>query len=144
MSFEFRDGHYCIGVWFASGFMPFGGPFGSKGVQQGDVMMAIFREGPSAEEGKFRYTGQYRFRYYNPASVDPDDGLDRKKWYSMEFEDTSDELVEAKMNGFAQKAFGLVGPVDHVQMMTSDCNAIIERISSRPWCHLSSVEDEKS
>lgn len=117
---DVKPGRYFVGVWFVSG-----------GERQMDWMATLFRD-----PGETRWTMRSRFRYYAPASKDPNDGKDERSNHEGAIEGSEKEVM-AKIDYVANALVTASGmQLDYVPMMTDDAEAIIERLRSKPWCHV--------
>jgi hypothetical protein len=120
---EFRDGRYCLAVFFI------------YGKEHRDWMASIWRD----EEGPWCI--EYRFRYYaeDDGKRDSFDGRDRKSWYDLKVprEEPEAELIrkitlvaEELVRGGYNDRYDLV-------MIRSDRGVDgIKAIAARPWAHV--------
>lgn len=130
---EMKPGRYFVGVWFAG-----------NGTTA-DWMAALFRDEQPIQPfstGEFRWEFRFRFKYYHPdydkQAFDTKD--DRSNFQVKGFVGT-----EAHVLGLCEKIAAIVflelyQKTDFVLLMTSDAATIIERLKTRPWCHVRMTE----
>jgi hypothetical protein len=125
---ELTDDNYVVGIWFISGAIP--------GSGQGDILLCLYR----SPDGS--YEVRYRFRYYNPESVDPNDGKDRKYFCNLRFAAMPEDEEAEKMDTFARSIGTIVGEVDFIPVHGPGISAL-PALMSRPWVHAGPMESQE-
>ncbi len=126
---ECRPGRYYLGAWFL---------YDSDSLPSQDWFGAVFREA-----NDLRWTLRYRHQYFT--SNRPWHENDRRSNYEMILgEIVSEPEMLRKMDKFVDELCRRGGfRKDFVYFGTDDGEAIVERISARPWAHPKFTEQPK-
>lgn len=124
--------NYVYGIWFV-------------GNPRGDWLGQLYKD---SSDGQWVF--KYRFRYYDHADPDNDafSGKDKKSWYAFGYNGTDDKIpsmvahMEATLFRFLEMRYG--HKIDFVDLQCrEDDPSFMEKLSSRPWCHVQSVTPEE-
>lgn len=125
----FTETSYIEAVWYVAG-------------EGFDVLGNVYQDAPGQA-----WRAYYRFRYYNPESVNPFDQKDRKSSYSATAVDGSSESRD-KLSAAFDFVFGCMAEsmksVVQKVVIRGDSEAFQREMSKRAWAHIKKVPMPKT
>ena len=113
---EFND--QLLAIWFL--------PIDEKR----DWMAGVSR----VDAGRFRFV--YRIRYYNPKSVNPHDGMDRRSEYSATIDGVDEAMAMEKLRTIARLLTEHAeGPLYELIRGARTVDEFAEELMRQPWAH---------